>query len=143
MVATRMATEYSEPLATVSQNRPFGAQNRLIGVMNIMLISVTERTAEIGLRLAVGARPADVLLQFLVEALTMTTVAGVMGLLLGFALSLALRVPVHLLAEYPAMPGAGTSIAAFAVVVVTGVVFGFYPALRASRLDPVVALRSE
>ncbi|HVC35166.1 MAG TPA: ABC transporter permease [Chloroflexota bacterium] len=113
------------------------------GVMNIMLISVTERTAEIGLRLAVGARPADVLLQFLVEALTITTVAGVIGLLLGFALSVVLRLPIHVLAEYPAIPTAGISLAAFVVVVATGVVFGFYPALRASRLDPVVALRSE
>jgi putative ABC transport system permease protein len=113
------------------------------GVMNIMLISVTERTAEIGLRLAVGARPADVLRQFLVEALTITAVAGVIGLLLGFALSVVLRLPIHFLAAYPAMPRMETSIMAFAVVVATGVVFGFYPALRASRLDPVVALRSE
>ncbi len=113
------------------------------GVMNIMLISVTERTAEIGLRLAVGARPLDVLVQFLVEALTVTTVAGVIGLLLGFALPVPLRVPIHLLAAYPALPSVGTSLAAFGVIVATGVVFGFYPALRASRLDPVVALRSE
>ena len=113
------------------------------GVMNIMLISVSERTAEIGLRVAVGARPADVRLQFLVEALTITSVAGVIGLLLGYVLSLALRLPIHMLAQYPAMPTMGTSIAAFVVVVATGVVFGFYPALRASRLDPVAALRSE
>jgi len=114
-----------------------------LGVMNIMLISVTERTAEIGLRLAVGARPADVLLQFLVEALTMTVVAGLVGLLLGFATSIALRLPVRLLAEYPAVPDLATSALAFGVVIATGVVFGLYPAFRASRLDPVVALRAE
>jgi putative ABC transport system permease protein len=113
------------------------------GVMNIMLLSVTERTAEIGLRMAVGARPADVLLQFLVEALTITVVAGSIGLVLGFALPIALRLPVHMLAQYPAVPTPAASIATFAVVVATGVVFGFFPALRAARLDPVVALRSE
>lgn len=113
------------------------------GVMNIMLLSVAERTAEIGLRMAVGARPADVLLQFLVEALTITVVAGLIGLGLGFVLPVALRVPVHMLAQYPALPTPAASIVAFAVVVATGVVFGFFPALRAARLDPVVALRSE
>ncbi len=114
-----------------------------LGLMNIMLLSVTERTAEIGLRLAVGARPADVLLQFLVEALTITVVAGLIGLGLGFALPVALRLPVQFLAEHPAIPTAAAGIAAFAMVVATGVVFGFFPALRAARLDPVVALRSE
>ncbi len=114
-----------------------------LGLMNIMLLSVTERTAEIGLRLAVGARPADVLLQFLVEALTITVVAGLIGLGMGFALPVALRLPVQFLAEHPAIPTAAAGIAAFAMVVATGVVFGFFPALRAARLDPVAALRSE
>ena len=113
------------------------------GLMNIMLLSVTERTAEIGLRLAVGARPADVLLQFLVEALTITVVAGITGLGLGFALPVALRLPLQFLAEHPAIPTVAAGIAAFAMVVITGIVFGFFPALRAARLDPVVALRSE
>ncbi|MBI4321855.1 MAG: ABC transporter permease [Chloroflexi bacterium] len=113
------------------------------GVMNIMLLSVTERTGEIGLRLTVGARPVDVLLQFLVESLTITVVAGFIGLMLGFALPLALRLPVQLLAQHPALPTAATSIIAFAIVVATGVVFGLLPALRAARLDPVAALRSE
>lgn len=113
------------------------------GVMNIMLISVTERTAEIGLRMAVGAQPRDVLLQFLVEALTITTVAGTIGLVLGFILPVLLRLPIHLLAAYPVLPTVGMSIAAVAVVGATGLVFGFYPALRASHLDPVTALRSE
>lgn len=113
------------------------------GVMNVMLISVSERTAEIGLRLAVGARPGDVLLQFLVEALTVTLIAGLIGLLLGVAGPVALRPAVPLLAQYPALPQPGAALAAFGVVVATGLIFGFYPALRASRLDPVVALRSE
>ncbi len=113
------------------------------GLMNIMLLSVAERTTEIGLRLAVGARPADVLLQFLVEALTITVVAGLVGLALGFAVPLALRLPVRLLAEYPAAPTTAAAFASFAVAVATGVAFGFLPALRASRLDPVVALRSD
>jgi macrolide transport system ATP-binding/permease protein len=109
-----------------------------IGVMNIMLVSVTERTREIGVRLAVGARVRDILLQFNVEAALVCAVGGVVGVLLGFGsagLIAALGGPVALSAGPPA--------AAFACAVGTGLLFGYLPARKAAHLDPVVALASE
>tara|TARA_B100000809_G_scaffold266510_1_gene329584 strand:+ start:4187 stop:5413 length:1227 start_codon:yes stop_codon:yes gene_type:complete len=110
-----------------------------IGIMNIMLVSVTERTREIGLRMAVGAKSQDVLLQFLVEAVVLSLVGGLVGVGLGFGLS-------ETLTRFLSWP---TSIPADAIVVAvgfaaaTGIFFGFYPARKASRLDPIDALRFE
>jgi putative ABC transport system permease protein len=110
-----------------------------IGVMNVMLVSVTARTREIGLRMAMGARVRDVLLQFLVEAVTLAVLGGLIGLLVGAAaLWVANRGLSWATALSPNMLLLGIAVAA-----ITGIVFGFGPANRAARLDPVVALRSE
>jgi ABC-type antimicrobial peptide transport system permease subunit len=110
-----------------------------IGIMNIMLVSVTERTREIGLRMAVGARGRDVLVQFLVEALTLSGVGGLAGVGLGFAASAA----VTRVLEWQTVVSAAAIVLAYGTALVTGVFFGFYPARRASQLDPIDALRSE
>jgi putative ABC transport system permease protein len=110
-----------------------------IGIMNIMLVSVTERTREIGIRMAVGARGRDVLAQFLLEAITLTIAGGAIGMALG---TLAARVLSSVM-EWPALLGVQSYVMSFAFSTVVGVVFGFYPALRASRLDPIDALRYE
>jgi putative ABC transport system permease protein len=110
-----------------------------IGIMNIMLVSVTERTREIGIRMAVGARPADVLVQFLIEAVVLSLIGGVVGTLLGVGLAALLA---HLV-QWPLMISPGVVLAAFAVCAAVGVFFGYYPALKASRLDPIEALRYE
>jgi putative ABC transport system permease protein len=110
-----------------------------IGIMNIMLVSVTERTREIGIRRAIGARARDVLLQFLVEALTLGLCGGVTGILLGFLAAFA----VTELLEWPASVSIGSVALAFAIAGATGIFFGFYPAQRASQLDPINALRFE
>lgn len=108
-----------------------------IGIMNIMLVSVTERTREIGLRKAVGATPRDILLQFLIEAIFLSLTGGAIGILLGTAGSLALRSFVQ------------TSVTLWSVVLASGfsaaigIIFGVAPAIRASRLDPIEALRYE
>jgi len=110
-----------------------------VGVSNIMLVSVRERTREIGLRKAVGARPRDIALQFLIEAVLLTTIGGVIGIALGIGAAqiVAALTPVPSLVT-------GWSIAlAFGVSAIVGIVFGVVPAQRAGRLDPVVALRSE
>jgi macrolide transport system ATP-binding/permease protein len=109
-----------------------------IGVMNIMLVSVTERTREIGIRMATGARTRDILRQFLTEATVVCAIGGVIGVLLGLATGLALT---HL--DMPVKFTATPMLLAFCCAVATGVVFGFAPALKAARLDPVVALSSE
>jgi ABC-type antimicrobial peptide transport system permease subunit len=110
-----------------------------VGIMNIMLVSVTERTREIGLRMAVGARSHHILRQFLVEAIVLCLVGGGIGVLLGRSASVLVRWVVH----WPTQASLGTIVAAVAVSVGVGVVFGFYPAWKASRLDPIEALRYE
>ena len=110
-----------------------------IGIMNIMLVSVTERTREIGLRMAIGARGKDVLLQFLVEAVVISLFGGLVGIALGFGLSAA----VQRFAEWPTAIPANAIAMAFGFSGATGVFFGFYPARKAASLDPIEALRFE
>lgn len=110
-----------------------------IGIMNVMLVSVTERTREIGLRLAVGARGPDVLLQFLIESVVLCLLGGIGGILLGLAAT-------EIIASYAGWPALFSTEAMFIAVSVSaavGVFFGFYPAWKASRLDPIEALRRE
>jgi len=110
-----------------------------IGIMNIMLVSVTERTREIGLRKAIGARESDIMVQFLIESIVMTFTGGVAGVLFGSAIAFLLSV------------GAGwtVKVSLFSVILATGfsiavgMVFGLWPAKQASRLDPIEALRYE
>ncbi|WP_397604194.1 ABC transporter permease [Sphingorhabdus sp.] len=110
-----------------------------IGIMNIMLVSVTERTREIGLRMALGAKRSDIRNQFLVEAAVLCVIGGAIGLSLAIlAASIFERV-----AEFPAPIGLDTAIMAVAFSAIIGLVFGGYPAIRASRLSPIEALRSE
>ena len=110
-----------------------------IGVVAIMMISVTERTREIGVRKALGATRREIMFQFLVEAATLTLVGGVVGMLLGglvaFAVAAATPLPAH-------VPLESVVVALFAAAA-TGVLFGIYPASKAARLDPVEALRYE
>jgi len=110
-----------------------------IGIMNIMLVSVTERTREIGIRMAVGARGRDIMLQFLVEAVVMAACGGAIGILLGIGSSTLL----HRLAEWPTLIRPGVVATAFLFSGAVGVFFGFYPARKAARLDPIEALRYE
>jgi macrolide transport system ATP-binding/permease protein len=110
-----------------------------VGIMNIMLVSVTERTREIGLRMAVGARSHHILRQFLVEAVVLCLVGGSIGILLGRGISILVRWKVH----WPTQASMGMIVAAVAVSAGVGIVFGFYPAWKASRLDPIEALRYE
>jgi ABC-type antimicrobial peptide transport system permease subunit len=110
-----------------------------VGIMNIMFVSVTERTREIGLRMAVGARARDILRQFLVEAVVLCMVGGAMGILLGHGGSSL----VWLLLRWPVETSPAAIAAAVLVSAAVGMVFGFYPAWKASRLDPIEALRYE
>jgi putative ABC transport system permease protein len=110
-----------------------------IGIMNIMLVSVTERTREIGLRLAIGARSRDVLMQFLVEAIVLSMVGGSIGIALGLGLSEG----VTLWMSWPTKVSAEAVAVAFVFAAITGVFFGFYPARKAAALDPIDALRFE
>jgi putative ABC transport system permease protein len=110
-----------------------------VGIMNIMLVAVKERTREIGVRRAVGARRRDVLLQFLAEALTLSAVGGAIGIALGFATSSGLT----LLLDWPTRMSASAVGLAFGISAAIGIFFGFYPARRAARLDPIDALRCE
>jgi putative ABC transport system permease protein len=110
-----------------------------IGIMNIMLVSVTERTREIGLRMAIGARGRDVLLQFLVEAVVLSLLGGSVGILLGFGLSQG----VTLWQGWPTAVSSNAVFIAFGFAAAIGVFFGFYPARKAAALDPIDALRFE
>jgi ABC-type antimicrobial peptide transport system permease subunit len=110
-----------------------------VGIMNIMLVSVTERTREIGLRMAVGARAGDILRQFLVEAVLLCLLGGALGIVLGIIGSYL----VHVLLRWPTEPSLPAVIASVVVSATVGVLFGYYPAWKASRLDPIEALRYE
>ncbi|MEL7188194.1 MAG: ABC transporter permease [Pseudomonadota bacterium] len=110
-----------------------------IGIMNIMLVSVTERTREIGLRMALGARRADIRNQFLVEAAVLCVLGGAVGLVLAWGAGAALTA----FAEFPVPVGIGTALGAIAFSAFLGLIFGGYPAIRASRLSPIEALRTE
>jgi len=110
-----------------------------IVIMNIMLVSVTERTAEIGLRKSLGARRQDIMLQILIEAVTLAVVGGGLGVALGALLTMligrVISLPLHISAGYVLL--------SIGVSSVVGIVSGWYPAARAAKLDPVVALRAE
>ncbi|PYM35039.1 MAG: multidrug ABC transporter substrate-binding protein [Candidatus Rokuibacteriota bacterium] len=110
-----------------------------IGIMNIMLVSVTERTREIGLRLAVGASDWDILLQFLVEAVTLAVIGGVVGIAAGLVGSRA----ISYFAEWRTLVMPDTIVVAFGFAAAIGIFFGFYPAKKAARLDPIESLRYE
>jgi putative ABC transport system permease protein len=110
-----------------------------IGIMNIMLVSVTERTREIGIRMAVGAHGRDILLQFLIEAITLSSFGGLIGILGGIGSAKLLSV----MAGWPTMISISSVVMAFLFSAAVGVFFGFYPARKASRLDPIDALRYE
>jgi ABC-type antimicrobial peptide transport system permease subunit len=107
--------------------------------MNIMLVSVTERTREIGLRMAVGAEPNDILRQFLTEAIALCLLGGILGILMGRGASMLVSRLLH----WPTEPSLGAIITAVVVSASVGVIFGFYPAWKGSRLDPIDALRYE
>lgn len=110
-----------------------------IGIMNIMYVSVKERTKEIGLRMSIGARGIDILLQFLIEAIFISITGGIIGVVLGIVASNV----VTLLLSWPTLVSESSIILSFLVCAVTGVFFGYYPAQSASRLDPIEALRYE
>jgi putative ABC transport system permease protein len=110
-----------------------------IGIMNIMLVSVTERTREIGIRLAVGARGRDILMQFLIEAVTLSAVGGIVGILLGVGSSRFISAKM----SWPTLTSMDSILVAFAFSAAVGIFFGFYPARKASQLDPIDALRYE
>jgi putative ABC transport system permease protein len=110
-----------------------------IGIMNIMLVSVTERTREIGIRLAIGALEHEVLLQFLIEAVVLSALGGLCGIVLAFVACLGLTA----LMSMPFLFGPGINLLAFGFSALIGVVFGYMPAKRAAGLDPIVALRYE
>jgi putative ABC transport system permease protein len=113
-----------------------------IGIMNIMLVSVNERTREIGIRKAVGARRRDILTQFLIEAIGLTGIGGVLGILLGWGITVVVH-QIPAAAQIPILITAGTVAIAVGVSVAIGVIFGLYPAMRAARLHPIQALRYE
>jgi len=110
-----------------------------IGIMNIMYVSVTERTKEIGLRMSVGARGIDILLQFLIEAIVISITGGLLGVLFGIVASWL----ITYFLSWPTVVSESSIILSFAVCAITGIFFGYYPAQKASRLDPIEALRYE
>jgi putative ABC transport system permease protein len=110
-----------------------------IGIMNIMLVSVTERTREIGTRMAVGAHGRDILTQFLIEAITLSVIGGIVGIVLGIVSAKILAA----VKNWPSLISPGSIVIAFVVSAAVGVFFGFYPARKAAQLDPIDALRYE
>jgi putative ABC transport system permease protein len=110
-----------------------------IGIMNIMLVSVTERTREIGIRMAIGARGRDILLQFLTEAVTLSIIGGILGIGLGFGISRLIASKT----SWPTLVPSESVVYAFLFSAAVGIFFGFYPARKASQLDPIDALRYE
>ena len=110
-----------------------------IGIMNIMYVSVTERTREIGLRMSVGARGVDILNQFLIEAILLSVTGGIIGVILGVSISVSLQQFMHVATQIEPW----SIIMSFAVCTFTGVFFGWYPAKKAARLDPIEAIRYE
>jgi putative ABC transport system permease protein len=117
-----------------------------VGIMNIMLVSVTERTREIGIRMAVGARSRDILLQFLVEAILLSCIGGIIGFAMGCGASVGLTMVINAVSsgsKWPIVISIPAAIMSFFFAAAVGVFFGFYPARRASQLDPIEALRYE
>ena len=110
-----------------------------IGIMNIMLVSVTERTREIGIRMAVGARGRDILLQFLIEAVTLSSLGGLLGIALGIGGAEMLTI----MKNWPTQVSSASIIIAFISSAIVVIISGFYPAWKASKLDPIEALRYE
>ena len=110
-----------------------------IGIMNIMYVSVTERTKEIGLRMSIGARGIDILMQFLIEAIMISITGGVLGVVLGITASKL----INIFLSWPTLVSQSSIVLSFLVCAITGVFFGYYPAQKASRLDPIEALRYE
>lgn len=110
-----------------------------IGIMNIMIVSVTERTREIGLRMSIGATGRDIMMQFLIEAVIISVTGGILGILLGAGATYM----ISLLARWPVAISTGSVLLSFAVCTIIGVIFGFYPAAKASNLDPIEAIRYE
>jgi ABC-type antimicrobial peptide transport system permease subunit len=145
--AVRDMTEMSKALGSASETMTrsllFVALVSLIvggvGIMNIMLVSVTERTREIGLRMAVGARPQDILRQFLVEAVVLCLMGGLVGIAIGRGAAELL----HYMLNWPIEISMLAIVAAITVSASVGIIFGYYPAWKASRLDPIEALRYE
>jgi putative ABC transport system permease protein len=117
-----------------------------VGIMNIMLVSVTERTREIGIRMAVGARSKDILRQFLIEAVILSSFGGVIGILLGVAASTGITLVINSVTSgtpWPIVVSIPAAVVAMIFAAAVGIFFGYYPARRASRLDPIDALRYE
>ena len=110
-----------------------------IGIMNIMLVSVTERTREIGIRMAVGARAGDILVQFLIEAVTLSLIGGAIGIVSGMGISHFVASITH----WPTLTPVAWIVIASLSSAIVGVISGFYPAWKASKLDPIDALRYE
>ena len=140
---TEMANAMGASTAVMTRSLLFVALVSLIvggvGIMNIMLVSVTERTREIGLRMAVGARPEDILRQFLVEAVVLCLIGGFIGIVFGRGAAIIM----HYLIHWPTEISVAAIVAAITVSAGVGIIFGYYPAWKASRLDPIEALRYE
>ncbi len=111
-----------------------------IGIMNIMLVSVSERTREIGIRKAIGAKKGDILIQFLIEALMLTGIGGVIGILFGMAIIKFVIGAIDMITPVYSLPWI---IASFTISLIIGIVFGIFPAYKAARLNPIDALRNE